>query len=109
MEGGAVELKLASKDLGSNIKVKTTTIATLLAGAVFGGTSHHQRLPFAEVHAVCKSKRCFNRDNASSYLKSLSGFASVGNNKAQALTPKTGWEVEFGKTVTQVLGKSAED
>ena len=105
VENGAVELKVAAKDLGSNSKAKSTTIATLLAGAVFGGTSHH-RLPFSEIHDVCRSKRCFDSSNASAYLKALAGFAPVGTGKGQALTPKSGWEKEFGKAVAQVLGRA---
>ena len=87
VEDGGLELKLAAKDLGETNKAKTETIATLLAGAVFGWTTQ-ARLPFAEVHDVCKGKRCYDSGNASSYLKALPGFAPVGSGKTQALTPK---------------------
>jgi hypothetical protein len=104
VENGAVELKLASKDLGSSNKEKTTTIATLLVGALLGGTDHH-RLPFSDVHEVCKSKRCYDQANASTYLKALPGFAALGKGKNQDLTAKSGWEAEFAKAVERVLGK----
>ena len=108
VEGGAVELKLPAKDLGDNNKAKTTTIATLLAGALFGGTDH-QRLPFGEVHDVCRAKRCFDSGNASSYLKSLPGFAALGTGKSQDITARSGWEAEFSKAVQRVLGKGDDD
>jgi hypothetical protein len=104
VENGAVELKLASKELGGSNKEKTTTIATLLAGALFGGTDH-QRLPFPDVHEVCKSKRCYDQANASTYLKALPGFAALGKGKNQDITAKSGWEAEFAKAVERVLGK----
>lgn len=105
VENGAVELKLASKELGSSNKEKTTTIAILLAGALFGGTDQ-QRLPFPDVHEVCKSKRCYDQANASTYLKALTGFAALGKGKNQDITAKSGWEAEFAKAVGRVIDKS---
>ena len=105
VEGGAVELKVPAKNLGANTKAKTVTIAALLGGAVFAGTSH-SRLPFKDIHTVCKAKKCFDQANGSTNIKATPGFAAVGAATSQALTHKSGWEGEFASAVARALAKA---
>lgn len=102
IENGQLQLKVAAKDLGTGPKHGTQTITALLGGAVFAGTSH-RKLPFAEIHEVCKAKHFFNQANAASYIKGTPGFSAVTN--PLALTTKSGWQVEFIKTINRVLKK----
>jgi uncharacterized membrane protein len=107
VESGTVELKVPAKSLGANNTAKTVTIAALLGGAVFAGTSH-SRLPFKDIHAVCKAKKCYDRANGSTNIKATPGFAAVGSGTLQALTHKSGWETEFANAVSRALGKTDE-
>lgn len=103
VNGGKLQLKVAGKDLGDNMKAQTMTVTSLLTGVVFGGTDH-KTLPINEVHEVCKSKRCFHEKNASTYVKAAEGVATVGSGKSLEITHKTGWQDEFKKAVDRVLG-----
>jgi hypothetical protein len=107
VEDGAVELKVPAKNLGTNSKAKTMTIAALLGGAVFAGTSH-SRLPFKDIHAVCKAKKCYDQANAATNIKATPDFAAVGSGIAQALTHKSGWERAFATAVARALLKDDE-
>ena len=104
IQGGQLELKVVSKDLGLSNKASVETITALVGGAVFAGTEH-TTIPFRDIHAVSKTKRCFDTNNASSYIKGTTGFAAVGSGANQALTHKSGWQKEFGAAVKRALGK----
>jgi hypothetical protein len=107
VEGGVLELKVPGKDLGDSVKAKAMTITALLGGVVFGGTSQ-TRLPFKEIHAVCKQKRCYDRGNGSANVKATPGFAAVGSGADQALTHKRGWETSFADAVARALGRAGD-
>ena len=102
VEGGVVELKVSSKDLGANSAESTKTVAALLAGSVFAGTKY-RKLPIVAVHEVCKAKHCFSDKHASEYVKATPGFAVTGQGRDLALTSKSGWQTEFAKAVARVL------
>ncbi len=102
VENGSLELKVASKDLGSTKKSQMQTIAVIVAGAYFAGTET-PKVPFAAIYPIFKSKRCFDQANAATYLKSLPGFSALGNGSSQHLSTKSGWHAEFAKAVGRVL------
>jgi hypothetical protein len=104
VENGRLEVKAPGRDLGASKKAGSQTIAALLGGVVFAGTSH-RKLPFKEIADVCKAKHAFDSNNSASYLKSTPGFTSVGTGSAQALTSRTGWQGEFLKAVNRTLKK----
>lgn len=105
LENGRLEIKVAAKDLGTGSLSGTRTITALLAGAVFGGTSH-RKLMFSEIHDVCRAKHFFDpHGNASKFVKGTSGIAAVGAGLTLAVTPVRGWQDEFVKAVDRVLKK----
>ncbi len=104
IEDGQVHLKIAGKNLGANKKASTTTVAALLGGLLFAGTSH-KKLAFKEVNDVCKVKHCHDAANSASYIKATPGFATVGVGASQSLTTKSGWQGSFEDAVKRVLGK----
>lgn len=104
VEHGRLEIKAPGRDLGSNKKAGSQTIAALLGGIVFGGTDH-RKLPFKEIADVAKAKHLFDSNNSASYLKATPGFTSVGSGASQALTSRTGWQDEFAKAVRRALKK----
>lgn len=101
---GKLHLKVASKDLGGNVKASAMTVTSLLAGVVFAGTDH-KSLPINEVHEVCRSKRCYHEKNGSTYVKATPSIATVGSPRALEITHKTGWQDEFASAIGRVLGK----
>lgn len=107
IEGGRVQLKTPGRQLGSNSKAATMTIAALLGGLTFGGTDH-RKLPFKEINEFLKAKNVFHEKNASTYIKATPGFASVANGRVLFLTTKTGWASAFANAAAQALGKATD-
>lgn len=105
IESGALQLKVLSKDLGDNDKAKTMTVTALMGGAVFAGSAVPS-IPFAEIHRVCKTMRCYSDKHAAEYVRETNGFGSIGSGKSSALVHKNGWEAEFAKAIARVLKKS---
>lgn len=105
IEDGHLNLKVASKELGTNKKASTQTVTALLGGVVFAGTDKRQ-LPFSEINAYCTAKHCFDSANSASYIKATPGFSSVGSRRTQELVTRTGWQNEFAKATRRVLGKA---
>lgn len=104
IEAGRLELKVPSRSLGANKRAQTQTVAALLAGAVFAGTSE-RRLSFGEINVVCNANHCFDSANSASSIRSTPGFSSVGTGKAQVLVTRSGWQEEFAAAAMRVLGK----
>ena len=105
IDGGSLELKVPSRSLGANKRAQTQTVAALLAGAVFAGTSE-RRLSFSEVNLVCDAKHCFDSANSASSIKATPGFSSIGAGKAQVLVTRSGWQDAFAAATRRVLGKA---
>ncbi len=105
VENGELEIKVISKNIGSNKSAGTKNLAALLGGLVLAGTGH-TKIPFKDISTLCKAKHCHDSNNGASYIKATPGFAAVGSGASQALTSKTGWQDEFSKAVARVLGKS---
>lgn len=108
IDGGSLDLKVISKNLGGSKATSMRTVAALLGGLVFAGTQH-TKLPFKEITTVCKAKHVHDQANGASYIKTTPGFASVAAGANQALTTKTGWQREFAAAVGRVLGKPADN
>lgn len=104
VEDGQLHLKVISKKLGDSTSASVKTLAALLSGVVLAGTSK-TKVPFKDISAVCKEKNCHDPNNGASYIKATPGFAPVGSGPGQALTSKSGWQDEFAKAVSRVLGK----
>lgn len=104
VDDGRLELKVPSKDLGTNKRAQTQTVTALLGGAIFAGTSQ-RKLPFSEINRVCDAKHCFDSSNAASSIKGTPGFSAVGSGRAQALVTKSGWHDEFARAARRALRK----
>lgn len=107
VDAGKLEFKLASKDLGTGSKQGTQSITALLGGAVFAGTTH-RKLPFVEIHEMCKARHFFNSGNASAFIKGTTGFAAVGSGPSLSLTTTSGWQDAFEKAINKALKKPAK-
>jgi hypothetical protein len=108
IDGGRLQLKVLSKDLGDNDKNKTMTVTALVAGAVFAG-SRAASVPFSEIHEICKEMRCYSEKHAAEYVRETKGFGTVGSGRSSALTHKNGWELAFADAVQRVLKKPDDD